>query len=143
MKKREQERKEQELEQERKKLLSGQERLRQEKEALDQERLRLEEEKKNFMNTIGKSAGEGLLGARFSDNNSFSPSHSSPSRGHTPLRPVPSDVSQLSLTGTVGSGTGSEEPDSDAGSNSASSLAAALQSEIRRRAEKTTIPGIV
>lgn len=141
-KKREQERREQELEQERQELFNGQERLRKEKEALEQERFRLEEEKKNFMNTLGKSAGGDLLQPMFSEENSFTPSRPNPSRAHIPLRPVVSDVSQFSLTGTAGSGTGSDEPDSDTGSTSASSLAAALQSEIRRRAEKTTMPGL-
>jgi len=139
---------EQELEHERRQLLSQQEKLRREQSALEEERRRLEEEKKIFRSTISKASGS-ELSASTQSQTSHQSGGSSPAV-HPPLRSTLSGVS--SLGGQVGSdgetvsgsGWGSPAPESDSGgSTSASSLAAALQSEIRRRAENKTPVGSV
>jgi len=109
------------IENERRKLLSEQDRLRREAEALSEERKNFEEEKRLLRSTIGKSAT--TLSASKSIGNLREITLASPAKSHPGILKSPSAAS-----------TASEE---SASSGSSGSLAAALQLEIKRRAQKS------
>ena len=108
------------IETERRKLLSEQDRLRREAEALNEERKKFEEEKRLLRSTIGKSTT--TLTASKSIGNLREINLETPTTGHTGILKSPSAASSAS--------------EGSSSSGSSGSLAAALQLEIKRRAQK-------
>jgi len=116
---------------ERRKLQAEQDRLRRESEALSEERRKFEEEKRLLRSSIGSRSN--LVGSKSISNLAelhLPPSpktHNMPSSPHTHISKSPS-----------ASSTVSGDSSSSSSSSSGGSLAAALQSEIKRRAQKAT-----
>ena len=108
------------IETERRKLLSEQDRLRQEAKALSEERKKFEEEKRLLRSTIGKSTT--TLSTSKSIGNLREINLEAPATGHTGILKSPSAASSAS--------------EGSSSSGSSGSLAAALQLEIKRRAQK-------
>ena len=112
---------------ERRRLQAEQDRLRRETEALGEERRRFEEEKRLLRSSIGSRSN--LVSSK---------SVSNLSELHLPPPPKTHNMPSNSHSHVSKSPSGSSTVSADSTSSSSGSLAAALQSEIKRRAEKIT-----